>query len=717
MVVGRQIEDTETFTGQVEEKRIIKRFIKRFIKKTLDWYLYPWAMKQNQFNKTVMDIQNKLLKSESMCSRDIEQLKMICATSDVQDKYVISPEIDEINAILKEKQNDDITDIEHMFKNQIENIQTDKEYIVLICSDFSAGRKIEAIRKEAFFIFNKLKKNSIFLPILVSLKQESDEFFQDGDIFYVGDRCLPKFLESINVRALVWNCPVVNYAHCASDVTLKYVTLMRLTSQNPLQMDEEDIEGYALETLLHLNDYGFLHMMTMSEYAKNKLEDAGFKNVKMLLPQLDLANFQRKDKSGMQRVIGFASSPMMERQIERRGIGLLAQVAVEKKEYKFKILWRDNSIKVPQKLLNCKNVEIVYGYVDMDTFYNEIDSLIIPYCSSNDNHGCSLSAVEAMLLGIPVIATEKSGVSELVRKLGAGMVCASEVEDICEAIEKVYEDYELFRTVGAYNFLCQLLSEHNIVHDIHTLALEYRPDNIVTLDEWDRALQKAGSRLVIGRENIKKYYSQFSVAEHYTEQRFSSIHDKGLDLFERLSIDHLIKSIKKKEVLHILDIASGDGRILQEDLKFGECIAMDASEPMLNLVSERFVKYDNLKTIKGDYFTDLISGEFDVITTFRYIRHFSYSERKTLYNKIRANLKEDGLLIFDVPNIKFEMEQRKKNGWQNYNIYDVFWTKEGIIDELNNNGFRIHVLIEIGKGLTQDSAEPMTWTIAAIRKD
>ncbi len=153
----------------------------------------------------------------------------------------------------------------------------------------------------------------------------------------------------------------------------------------------------------------------------------------------------------------------------------------------------------------------------------------------------------------------------------------------------------------------------------------------------------------------------------------------------------------------------------QEDIKYGYCVAMDASKAMLNLVQERFRDVVNLEVKEGDYFIDPVEGEFDVITTFRYIRHFPYKDRVRLYEKIRSNLKQDGWLIFDVPNVRYECPQRLANGWGNFNIYDVFWSEKSIIRELTENGFRIGGLMPVGNRLTADNDEPMTWTIAAIK--
>ena len=147
---------------------------------------------------------------------------------------------------------------------------------------------------------------------------------------------------------------------------------------------------------------------------------------------------------------------------------------------------------------------------------------------------------------------------------------------------------------------------------------------------------------------------------------------------------------------------------------------MDASEAMLKVLRKRFANNSNLKTKIADYFENDIEGKFDVITTFRYIRHFEYFQRKILYKKILNNLSEHGILIFDVPNIKFEMPVRNQNGWDKYNIYDIFTTKEDMIAELEENGFKVEYVIAIGNNLMDNIPkecvnEPITWTFGAVK--
>ena len=51
------------------------------------------------------------------------------------------------------------------------------------------------------------------------------------------------------------------------------------------------------------------------------------------------------------------------------------------------------------------------------------------------------------------------------------------------------------------------------------------------------------------------------------------------------------------------------------------------------------------------------------------------SQRMHYMKKFRKCLNDNGILVFDVCNIEYSMADRKKAGWDGFNIYDVFLDK------------------------------------------
>lgn len=761
---NRQFEP-HTYIGDIEgNSKGITRFIKKIIRKCINWYLYSWGIRQNDFNQSVSTAVNDIINENEQFKTEINQilhnieevkrqidelqkqnnelrnlsnqnqdaLRIINAGNGKahsvynSDKITIGIDNTSILKYIQDKDKylleTDLAKLNGMIKQDIciqLQEKANRRTIVLMCENLNENRDAEAIRKEIFVIYKRLSQQSKYNVQMVSL-EKGDVYKEDGDIAYVGENRMINYLARFQVAVIVWNCPAFLYAHSAHGVFKKYVTLFRFTNQNPLQLNEDLTQEYYRKNILplcHLNDLGFLSVMVLSKKAKEILKEAGFKNVMISAPQLDETGISYKQhsiKTGSRFKVGFASSPMQEQQMEDRGIAILIEAAQECQNTEFILLWRNEELELPAALKACANINMRYGKQDMQQFYDEIDCLLIPYQNYDNNHACSFSAIEAMLAGVPVVATQNAGVADYVKRCGMGIVteaAGKEIANACIKMQKHYMEY----CQHEKRELLQIILQDNLLDEVERIADIYRPDNIVTLDEWAIMASQKENDLVIGQDEIKRYYSQFEVAEHYNDDRFMTYPENCFDIWERCTIQTLIERKAKGNQLEILDIAPGDGRILQEDIKYGNCVGMDASEAMLNLVRERFADSERLKTVEGDYFTDEIEQSFDIITTFRYIRHFTYLDRQKLYRKIRSNLKQDGVLIFDVPNIKYECEQRAINGWGHFNIYDMFWSKEGITSELQQNGFRVDCMIEVGNGLTAVNGEPMTWTIAAIK--
>lgn len=595
-----------------------------------------------------------------------------------------------------------------------------KKSVAVVCVGLKKQRNYEAIRKEAYQIFLLLKNNSAFDVKMVSIEKEQKDNDENADIIYVSEENARTYFEKHSIRTLILVESTAGIVFEAGGLFLKYNMIVRLTGQNPLQ----GLPQNALEIMLHSNDIGVQHFMVQSEYAKTIMEKAGFKNVVLSYPVIETEKYCEKQKIRKRQnstTIGFASSPMQEQQNESRGIPLLCELIQNAKEINFIVLWRDRNVNIPQDMLDADNCKIIYGYYDMSKFYEEIDCLLIPYTGVEYNHACSLSALEAMIGGIPVVCTSISGVSDIVNRYELGRACEPTVEGLKEAIAYVEKHYEELTTQFKINILLKDLEESQLVDYVLRVSSRFIPDPIVTFGEWDNCLKESGKCLIKGHTAIKEYYSQFEIAENYNYDRFVQYPLNCIDYIERKSICSILEDKFHNKNIQILDIAPGDGRIVQEDLKYGNCVAADASEAMLNVLKKRFGTKENLETLRMDYIETNMERQFDAITTFRYIRHFEYAARKELYKKIHDNLKEDGILIFDVPNIKVEMKLRDITGWSNYNIYDVFWNKEDMIQELEENGFRVEYIIAIGNGLMdilpeEYKEEPISWTFGAVRK-
>lgn len=609
-------------------------------------------------------------------------------------------------------------EVEKEIQDKQKQMRTDS--LVVLCSGLKKMQKYEAIRAEAYQIFLLLKRSTHFHIMLVSIENQQEEAVNvDADIAYVTESSMAEYLNGMKIRMIIALEATAGIAHRAGGLFFKYPMILRLSAQNPL----EGLSDEGIQALLHLNDLGMHHYMVFSEYAKRVLEQAGFKQVTRSLPVIDwnkIAVRPSSDENDKRMTIGFASSPMEECQLADRGILLLGDLVQKLPEFDFLVLWRDKSVRLPDSF-QAANCSIVYGVYDMKRFYGQIDCLLVPYASENRNHACPVSALEAMLSEVPVVCTSCSGISELVTGFETGYVCPPDAESLSHALRAVREHGNKQGAGYKRDLLAAKVGSSAFIEETLRTARRYVPEEIVTLGEWSQRLEAAGKHLVQGREEIREYYSRTETAGNYHKDRFVQYPLNCIDFLERKAVCAMIRDKMGSKQADLLDIAPGDGRIVQETLNFGHCTAADASAAMLDVLQRRFAGNDRLHVIQADYFEDTIEEKYDVVTTFRYIRHFGYADRKVLYRKIRSNLKENGMLIFDVPNIVFEMKQRTITGWENYNIYDMFWTKEDMVRELDENGFFTEYVIAAGTGLMENmpdeyQKEPVSWTFGAIRK-
>ena len=598
------------------------------------------------------------------------------------------------------------------YNNRIkDSIFSNKINIVIFCMGLRNNKGIEAIRNEVYDTFVVLKKLGKYNVKLVSVERNNVAIEQDV-LFVTRERVSDVMAElEPDVILLIESLPLI--ALDFEGAFYRYKTIVKVTSQEPLQgLNEKQIEE-----LRHANDFGVFHFLVESNHAKKILQDRGFVNVKAMLPVIneDKMVSQTKIKNNV-FTIGFASSPMSQKHVEDRGVFLLQKVMEKNPNVRFKLLWRNEEVAIPDELLEMNNCDITYGQADMKSFYKEIDALIVPYMTWENNHACSLSGIEAMLNCLPVICTDVSGISEVVLKYDGGLVCKADEIGLTKAILDIESQYGYVVEKIKHWELKEHLGSHKLEKYLEGIVDAYFPTNFITLQQWNSELEEVGKYLVKGHDKIKEYYQNQEIAQDYNYNRFIQYPGNCYDIMERASINIILGQILKDKVgkIDILDIACGDGRIVQEDIKWGACTAIDSSVEMLNIVRDRFQTENNLITRQCDFLVDELPDKYDVVTTFRYIRHYDGYQRKKIYQKVRNALRDGGILIFDVCNIEYSMEDRKKAGWKGFNIYDVFWTEETIRNEMGENGFDVAYLLPVEiKSINQG---PVSWTIGAVKR-
>lgn len=189
---------------------------------------------------------------------------------------------------------------------------------------------------------------------------------------------------------------------------------------------------------------------------------------------------------------------------------------------------------------------------------------------------------------------------------------------------------------------------------------------------------------------LKEYYKNESVSENYINKRFASPLGKFIHLSQIKLINSFLEKIKPKK---ILEIAPGPARVTSCITDFEKGVALEYSDSMIKIAKENLEKrglLDKWEIIQGDAFKPPKRlKEFDLIYSFRFIRHFKLDKRKKIYSNVYKMMHKNSYFMFDVPNYHVEYKFRRIIGEHRYPIYDKLWKKQEIKEELESSGFKI----------------------------
>ncbi|MGN0621991.1 MAG: hypothetical protein ACI4I9_08990 [Porcipelethomonas sp.] len=108
--------------------------------------------------------------------------------------------------------------------------------------------------------------------------------------------------------------------------------------------------------------------------------------------------------------------------------------------------------------------------------------------------------------------------------------------------------------------------------------------------------------------------------------------------------------------------------------------------------------------------------KYDVVTGFGYVNHLKYSERKKLYERVKGMLSEEGVFIFSAKSSRTGIKLRAAEGWKGFEMYEALWTKNQLVRELEENGFRLCYLVNTGAGIYERlpakyKSETLMWIV------
>jgi ubiquinone/menaquinone biosynthesis C-methylase UbiE len=198
-------------------------------------------------------------------------------------------------------------------------------------------------------------------------------------------------------------------------------------------------------------------------------------------------------------------------------------------------------------------------------------------------------------------------------------------------------------------------------------------------------------------KDIQSAYTSPDVAQEYIARRFANelhglLHDRQVAAVQRV-----MNQTKRQR---ILEIAPGPGRLTRDLRPTGPLICLEYNEGMIE--QGRGACRGKAAWIRGNGFSLPFDACFDLVYTFRFIRHFHRADRDRLYAQVRRVLLPGGYFVFDAVNERVSRPLREANPSE-YPIYDKLYRPEDLRSELADAGLEVVTLAPVQKFLRMQS--------------
>jgi ubiquinone/menaquinone biosynthesis C-methylase UbiE len=193
------------------------------------------------------------------------------------------------------------------------------------------------------------------------------------------------------------------------------------------------------------------------------------------------------------------------------------------------------------------------------------------------------------------------------------------------------------------------------------------------------------------RAEIQTAYRSPATAEEYVERRFTAELNRLLHNRQVATVQECIDRIAAERVL---EIAPGPGRLTRDIRTPGMLVGLEYNEAMI--AQGRAACGARVGWVRGSGFQLPFDQAFDLVYSFRFIRHFHRADREALYAEIRRVLKPGGYFVFDAVNERVSRPLREADP-QAYPIYDELYRPEALRAELRGAGFEPLRLIPVQK--------------------
>lgn len=207
--------------------------------------------------------------------------------------------------------------------------------------------------------------------------------------------------------------------------------------------------------------------------------------------------------------------------------------------------------------------------------------------------------------------------------------------------------------------------------------------------------------LADSRTTVSKLYEDGRVAGEYLAQRGQFSWQR---LLHQLQTAVLQREIAATRPNSVLELAPGPARHAVGLAGIRQGVMLENSTAMIKIAQERLkqARLDRIwSVVQGSAFELDILGDqnpFDLVYSFRFIRHFDRDERRALYSGIRSRLRTNGTLVFDVVNkrVRDRLDTRTAPAAQSaLPVFDMTYEPDSFRTEMNAAGFAVRALVPV----------------------
>jgi len=196
---------------------------------------------------------------------------------------------------------------------------------------------------------------------------------------------------------------------------------------------------------------------------------------------------------------------------------------------------------------------------------------------------------------------------------------------------------------------------------------------------------------------IGKAYAGNETAARYIKDRFRSelhrlLHDRQVAAIQRL--------LTRLQPAKTLEIAPGPGRLTRDIEPVGDLVCLEFNEGMIQ--QGQAACGNKARWVQGNAFQLPFEQDFDLVYSFRFVRHFSRPDRERLYSEIRRVLRPGGCFLMDAVNKRVSGPLRQAHP-EDYPIYDELSHPEELQQELVEAGLEVVELRPVQKWFSWQS--------------